>query len=99
MNSEQNPKRQPRKRPADGQTKDARILFALPSSLKQKIEEAAASYLLETSEWIRRVLAAAVDETPAVRLETLRATAEAAIAEAERAKAAYAAALKTSEED
>ena len=96
MNSEQ--KRQPRKRPADGQTKDARILFALPSSLKEQIEEAAASQLLETSEWIRRVLMTAVNETPKVRLESLKAAAEAAIAEAERAKAAYGAALKASGE-
>lgn len=77
--------------------KDSRILFALPSGLKGKIEAAAESQLLETSEWIRRVLADAADESPAERLRMLKAAAEAATAEAQRATAAYEAALQTAE--
>ena len=86
-----------RKRPATGGVKDTRILFALPSELKAKIEAAAESQLLETSEWIRRVLADAADESPAERLRTLKAAAEYATGEAQRATAAYEAALQTTE--
>ena len=98
MASQDKPKRKKaRKRPATGGVKDKRILFALPSELKAKIEAAAESQLLETSEWIRRVLADAADESPAERLRMLKAAAETATAEATRATAAYEAALQTAE--
>ena len=89
-------KRTPRKRRANSTSgaKDARILFALPSAMKAQIDAAAEAELLETSEWIRRVLSAAIADSPAKRLDSLKEAAESALAEAERLQAAYHAALK-----
>ena len=93
----QDMKRTTRKRSSSGSAKDARILFALPSAMKLQIEEAAEAELLETSEWIRRVLSAAIADAPGKKLNSLKKAAESAIAEAERLQAAYHAALKRSD--
>jgi hypothetical protein len=92
-------KRTQRKRSSSpsSEKKDARILFALPSAMKAQIEAAAEAELLETSEWIRRVLSAAIADAPAQKLDSLKKAAEAATAEAERLKAAYAAARNNTE--
>ena len=91
-------KRTTRKRSSSSGAKDARILFALPSAMKLQIEEAAEAELLETSEWIRRVLSAAIADAPAQKLASLKSAAESAMSEAERLQAAYRAALKASDE-